>query len=207
MSRTEPAPQITIRDLAALRVATHPLRQQILATLNGPPRTVREVAEELGRDPHTLYYHVHVLEEHGLIRVAHSRMVSGILEKHYQVVAYEFLVESDLVSPGAAGADPLLDEILQLTLRRTESQVREMVRRGVIDLGLRAPEPRALLSRANFARLTPERARELTTRLLDLIAEFSRDVSDDPERERGYWFAATFHPCDLDDEAEASQGA
>lgn len=207
MSRIEPAPQITIRDLAALRVATHPLRQQILATLNGPPRTVREIAAELGQDPHRLYYHVHLLEEHGLVRVAHTRMVSGILEKHYQVVAYEFLVDSDLVSPGAPGADPALDEILGFTLRRTETQVREMVQRGVIDLALRAPEPAALLSRANFARLSPERARELSGRLLDLIAEFSRDVPGDPERERGYWFAATFHPCDLDDEVETSEGA
>lgn len=54
MSAIRPWPQITIRDLGALRSATHPLRQQILAALDGPPRAVREVARELGFDPHRL---------------------------------------------------------------------------------------------------------------------------------------------------------
>lgn len=205
MSTIRPESQITIRDLRALRVATHPLRQQILATLNGPPRAVREVAAELGLDPHRLYYHVHLLEEHGLVRVTDSRVVSGIIEKHYQVTAHEFLVDTELVSPGGSGNDPVLDAVLQFTLRRTESQVREMVGRGVIDLSRRAPDPAALLSRANFAHLSEARARELSGRILDLLAEFSADAEDGPER--GYWISVTFHPCDLTTEPDASEGS
>ena len=206
MDTIQPAPQITIRDLDVLRVATQPLRQQILATLNGAPRAVREVANELGLDPHCLYYHVHLLEEKGLLRAVDSRVVSGIIEKRYQVTAHEFLVDTELVSPGGAGTDPVLDAVLNFTVRRTETQVRDMVRRGVVDLTRRAPEPTALLSRANFAHLSEARARELSGRILELLADFSRDVPGE-EPERGYWISVTFHACDLNADPDLSEGS
>lgn len=205
MSASGPLPQQTIRDLATLRVATHPLRQQILATLNGPARPVREVAAELGLDPHRLYYHVHLLENHGLVRVVDSRVVSGIIEKRYQVTAHDFVVDTELLSPGGTASHPVLDAVLQLTVRRTELQVREMVQRGVIDLEKRAPDPAALLSRASLVRLSADRARELSGRIIDLLTEFTREAGEAPHQ--GYWIAMTFHPCDLSAAPDVSEGS
>jgi Helix-turn-helix domain len=49
-----------------------------------PVMSVKELAEELGEPQTKLYRHVRQLETAGLIRVAATRMVSGILEQRYQ---------------------------------------------------------------------------------------------------------------------------
>src|SRR5690242_6610077 len=66
-----------------------PIRLAILAALmksrrNLPVMSVKELAAELGEPQTKLYRHVRQLEAAGLIRVASTRMVSGILEQRYQ---------------------------------------------------------------------------------------------------------------------------
>jgi hypothetical protein len=49
--------------------------------------------------PNRLYYHVNLLEEHGLVRVTQTRIVSGIVERTYALVARHFAVSDDLALP------------------------------------------------------------------------------------------------------------
>jgi predicted ArsR family transcriptional regulator len=48
--------------------------------------TVKELAAALDVPPTRLYYHVRMLEEHGLIEVVDRRMVSGIEERRYRSI-------------------------------------------------------------------------------------------------------------------------
>ena len=74
-------------DIETLRVLADPLRLRMLEVFGQhgrEPLTVKEIARSLGEPLTKLYYHVNLLEQHGLIVVASSRLVSGILEKHYR---------------------------------------------------------------------------------------------------------------------------
>jgi DNA-binding transcriptional ArsR family regulator len=90
-SLTEAAPQAvrTVDNVDMLKAIADPTRVAILAALmktrqDLPVMSVKELAAELGEPQTKLYRHVRQLETAGLIRVASTRMVSGILEQRYQ---------------------------------------------------------------------------------------------------------------------------
>src|SRR3954467_13426431 len=94
-----PAPLYTITTLEALKVFADTLRQQIIEALLDGSKTVKQIAAELELAPTKLYYHVNLLEEHGLISVSETRIVSGIIEKHYTAAAHEYYIERSLLTP------------------------------------------------------------------------------------------------------------
>ena len=90
-SLTEAAPQAvrTVDNVDMLKAIADPTRVAILTALmktrqDLPVMSVKELAAELGEPQTKLYRHVRQLEAAGLIRVASTRMVSGILEQRYQ---------------------------------------------------------------------------------------------------------------------------
>jgi DNA-binding transcriptional ArsR family regulator len=104
-----------VTDAETLKALADPLRLSIVAALmrGGPARprvlTVKELAAELGEPQTKLYRHVKLLEATGLIRVAASRLVSGILEQRYQAG------QSDLrFGPGLMRDDATADETAAL---------------------------------------------------------------------------------------------
>lgn len=88
-----------IDDLATLRLLSDPLRLRLIEELGIRPTTVKALAKTLGMKPNRLYYHVNLLEEHGLIKVTDTRLVSGIVERTYGLVAKHFAVSDDLSMP------------------------------------------------------------------------------------------------------------
>jgi DNA-binding transcriptional ArsR family regulator len=76
-----------IEDAATLKAIADPLRLRLLTETADEPRSVKELAAALGVPQTRLYYHVRILERHGLLRVAERRMVSGIEERRYLAVA------------------------------------------------------------------------------------------------------------------------
>lgn len=88
-----------IDDLATLKLLSDPLRLRLIEELGAQPTTVKVLARALGMKPNRLYYHVGLLEEHGLIQVTDTRVVSGIVEKTYGLVAKHFAVADDLAMP------------------------------------------------------------------------------------------------------------
>ena len=87
-------PVRAIDDVDVLKALADPTRLAILGALmkslqNLPVMSVKELAAELGEPQTKLYRHVRQLEAAGLIRVASTRMVSGILEQRYQAAQQE----------------------------------------------------------------------------------------------------------------------
>jgi DNA-binding transcriptional ArsR family regulator len=88
-AQAEPPAVRTVDDVDVLKAMADPTRLAILAALmksrnNRPVMSVKELAAELGEPQTKLYRHVRQLEAAGLIEVASTRMVSGILEQRYQ---------------------------------------------------------------------------------------------------------------------------
>lgn len=80
-----------IDSVEGLRALADPVRLAILSALDTPVpggelpvMSVKELAKHLGEPQTKLYRHVKQLEAAGLIEVAATRMVSGILEQRYR---------------------------------------------------------------------------------------------------------------------------
>ncbi|WP_327677995.1 helix-turn-helix domain-containing protein [Kitasatospora sp. NBC_00458] len=75
-----------VKEAATLKALADPLRLGILGALNSVgagPLTAKEIAAALGEPQTKLYRHIKQLEKAGLIRVAGTRLVSGIVESRY----------------------------------------------------------------------------------------------------------------------------
>jgi DNA-binding transcriptional ArsR family regulator len=161
-----------IQDLETLKVVSDPLRLQVLEILR-QPGTVKQVATQLDIAPTKLYYHFNLLEKHDLIRVVDTQIVSGIIEKHFQVAARCLCVDNALLSPGA----PDFVENLSLTLTSLFESNRveaiQSVTDGVCSLEDDAEKYRSLDAMNRRLNLDPEQAEAFYTRLEALIDEFT----------------------------------
>jgi len=152
-------------DLQALRALADPLRMDLLARLERSrrPLSVRELAAELGSPRNKLHYHVNVLEKHGLVRVAETRLVGGTPERCYETSSRTFDARGMAIpSTVATGLAGMLD-----------SAAREVGAR----LG-QADRRRAAMGRTHF-RLSADRHSELLTRISALLDEFDESSSDE----------------------------
>lgn len=92
-----------IESVEELRALADPVRLAILSALDTPVpggefpvMSVKELAKHLGEPQTKLYRHVKQLEAAGLIEVAATRMVSGILEQRYRARQRELRLSAAL---------------------------------------------------------------------------------------------------------------
>ena len=109
----------------------------------------------------------------GLIMVVDSRLVSGILEKVYQVAAHRFDLGRELLG-SIEQSDEQLDEILAFVFDGPKAEVREAIRQGVLSLPQPEPVPNALFLRKLMA-LTPAQIARLRGQLSDLIKDIEEE--------------------------------
>jgi DNA-binding transcriptional ArsR family regulator len=88
----------TISDIPSLKAVADPLRMRLVFALDDADLTVKELAAKLGVPQTRLYYHVKLLESAGVLRVASTRMVSGIEERRYASTARSWTVSDDLLT-------------------------------------------------------------------------------------------------------------
>jgi DNA-binding transcriptional ArsR family regulator len=195
-----PQNQFTISDVATLKVIADPLRLQILRTLKHP-RTVKDIAAELDRPPTKLYYHVNQLEKHGLIQVAATNIVSGIIEKHYQAAARSYRVDDELLSDEEFTEDGL-ETLVMAILDDTKEEIRRSIKAGLIELSDKAPHKGQFI-RSGF-RLYPEQAVELGSALESLGEKYeamSKENTDE-SRSEPYGFTIALYPIHRREESE-----
>jgi DNA-binding transcriptional ArsR family regulator len=162
----------TLTDREALRVVSDPLRLRILEMLRAEPRSVTQLASVLEVPRTRLYYHIGLLEQHDLITVAETRLVSGISEKVYRVTAYRLSVDRSLLG-GEAAATPI-DTFVSLVLDEAAAEIRRAIARGLIDLDLESDDvlPDHLSIGRQWFRFTDERLAQYAARLKELENEF-----------------------------------
>jgi DNA-binding transcriptional ArsR family regulator len=102
-----------------LKALAAPTRLRIMYALEvggRQPRvmSVKELAEELDEPQTRLYRHVKVLESAGLIEVAATRMVSGILEQRYQATNRNLQLGPGLVRAAPDAAEAAVTTMVQM---------------------------------------------------------------------------------------------
>jgi len=164
-----PADEIVIDDLETLKVLADPLRLRIRELMT-EPTTVKQVAEALGIPPTKLYYHINLLEKHNLILVVDTRIVSGIIEKHYQIAARSVRVARHLLSPGSKEGDASLQITIGSIFEDTKNDLLQSINDGTAHLDT---EQNAQLHTSRLL-LTEAESQDLTRRFNDLIEEFKQ---------------------------------
>ena len=149
-----------------------PLRLRLFGLLQGEPRTVKDLAAELEAAPTRLYYHINQLESLGLIEVASTRVVAGIIEKHYRATASRIAIDRAIFNPGVAPVDQAVEAMLTGILDGSRDAIREVVRRGLVDPQIESPGDGGLLLGRRWLRLTRSESGEFYDRLIALLNEF-----------------------------------
>lgn len=150
-----PAPEMTISDLETLKVLADPLRLSILEYLMRPS-TVKRIAEKIHKPATKLYYHFNLLEKHGLIVLVDTRIVSGIIEKHYQAAAKIYRVARNLLAPGSTDFDEGLELTLNGMFQATKQEILDNIHDQTIDMGEDSPWHRRMTITHVRMSLTPK---------------------------------------------------
>lgn len=191
-----PASLHTITTLEALKVFSDTLRQQIIEALLDGQKTVKQIAAELDLAPTKLYYHINLLEENGLIKVAETRIVSGIIEKHYVAAAREYAIERSLLTPGQAASNEALGVFLDAMIEPIRSDLDKSLKQGLIDTSEEAPEQRRFRMWRATSRLNEEQAAAFYQQLIALIDEFNAFKDDNSaENEQHYGLLIGIYPA------------
>lgn len=177
-----PAGIQTISSVETLKVVADPLRLRILAALRRAPATAKQLAQALDTPLKGLYYHLGLLEEHELIRVHATRVVSGIIEKQFEPTAYRITVDRALFAPEAPEAATGLDVFIAIVLEQAHAEIQRSIAAGLIDVAAPTPAAGGLHLGRLWLRLRPEQRAELENRVkaLYLEAAAAQAAPDDP---------------------------
>lgn len=195
-------PLYTITDLETLKVVSDPLRMQIMSRIGlanqlGDLRTVKQLAEEVDTPASKLYYHINMLEKHGLIKVAETQIVSGIIEKHYQISADNITIDRELFAAGVSQDEKAaaIMSLLDSTLDSTRADMLKFVRALVADdeTERKFSGHRGQITRES-ARITLAQAEEFNLRLLALMGEFQKMSAPEGEEAFVFGYTVVFHP-------------
>jgi hypothetical protein len=191
-----PVDEIVISDVETLRALTDRQRLQIMeafARNGGEPRTVKDVARELGAQVTKLYYHVNLLEQHGLLVVAGSRLVSGIVEKRYRPAARSFRVDRSLLSAASAAGMDAKDDVRE-ALGNVLDSAADAVRAAISSRTFAPGDGRNLVSHGTM-RLTPDQASRVQEALREIIE--TPDSTDEDAAD--YALTVALHPTATND--------
>jgi DNA-binding transcriptional ArsR family regulator len=189
-SSQEPAATLHVAELETLKVVSDALRARILDRLRAEPLTAKELAGRLGLSAKQLYYHLNLMERHGLIRVVRTRVVSGIIEKQYRATAYLFEFDNSVFASASGGGLP---PAIGMVFDTTRNQLAQSYEAGVIR-GDEAPPHERLMMLWKTTRMQPGRAAEFHTRLEALLDEYLADDEPGADGGRDYRLLAAFFP-------------
>jgi predicted ArsR family transcriptional regulator len=174
---------LVVRDAGQLRALRTPLRQEMVRTFSRLGAcTVRELADVLGREPATLYYHVHALVDSGIVRETGKRKAGTRPESVYSLVAEKILIDRKETSGPFLSA---LSDLQRATLRAAEKELEAALKTRAPKKAGDAPILLRLASR-----LKPQQAARATKMLHELV-EFIAE-NDDPEVGDTYSLTAAF---------------
>lgn len=181
-------------DPAKLRVLADPVRSFVLYSLVPRAKTVKQLAAELDCPPTRLYYHLQQLEKHELVFVASTRLVSGIVEKHYRAVARDWVLERSGLDVRGRGGPGRLEAVLAFVFDQSRQEIRRQVDQGAIDLERRAPRRGALMAVRNVLKLSDAQADRLYRRLHDFWHEYDAIAKEPADGGQFYAFAVALYP-------------
>jgi DNA-binding transcriptional ArsR family regulator len=181
-AEAEPDPPAvrTVDDVDMLKAMADPTRLAILAALMKPGlpvMSVKELAAKLGEPQTKLYRHVKQLEAAGLIRVAGTRLVSGILEQRYQACQRDLTLARGFLYEHADESELVMEAVLERYFEGFRAAFRADQRPGN-EIPADEPYRKPVLFYSD-AKLSPAQAAELVSKLKEIMDSLKE--AKDPE--------------------------
>ncbi|MCJ7625942.1 MAG: helix-turn-helix domain-containing protein [Anaerolineaceae bacterium] len=191
----------TITNLASLKAISDPLRMSIFQKIGainqtGSLCTAKKLAKVLDLPQTKLYYHIKLLEQNNFIEVAETKVISGIIEKHYRVVSNKIAISADLLS----GTDIGSESILSMAAGRFKNTLDD-IQKSFQKPRDEETSQNVSLSRV-MVRLSQDQAQEFLKNLLDLSEEFAMRGEDHTieENTNTFGFTYAFYPIEEDNQ-------
>jgi DNA-binding transcriptional ArsR family regulator len=167
----KPLALTSFRQMTAL---AHPLRFRAFECLADVPRTGKQLAELLHKQPTRLYHHLGVLERAGLVRRVGTRKNRGTTEQYFQAVSDRIVVDRGLFREKLSAGRALFGQVLAVTFD-------ELIEAEGVS-GRASSRPPIMLKRLRI-RCAPKRMDELNRRLQAWLADFEQasDAAADNE--------------------------
>ncbi|MGH3168315.1 MAG: ArsR/SmtB family transcription factor [Trebonia sp.] len=172
---------LVLREAAHFKALGHPVRHRIVNALRQRPATLRQLAEAMDLAKGTVSFHVRVLREAGLVRLAETRHVRGGTEQYFALTSGSFRLPDDGAGQYAGGTRFLYDAALAEMLPVRDAEAGHTVLRH---LWLSAGEARALVSRLEVAAKAAPEAGAGGEPYGLLISLFRADIPELPDDER-----------------------
>jgi DNA-binding transcriptional ArsR family regulator len=165
-SLVNPSNNFALTGHAAIEAVASPARLEILSALGDEPMTTQELAQRLGRSRQSLYYHLDVLAQTGLVTI--EEPAEGERERRFRVKPKRVAIGARRGSPRErkAGAK-VLQAMLRLTAREATAALADPATR--FDGALR--EMIGVRGKARFTEAQLRRANELIDQLEALLTE------------------------------------
>ena len=189
--------QAAIRSVDQLRALADPIRQAILEVLmpGGPElpiMSVKELAAALSEPQTKLYRHVRQLESAGLIRVAATRLVSGIAEQRYQACQRNLELAPGLLRQHIDEAEAVVRALFEGFRTGFLAEFRQS-RASAEPADDDNPLARTTMLMSAYGRLGPAKLAAMRAALEDALAYFGDEDSADPDAVHvnliaGYYF-------------------
>lgn len=205
MKKDYPVQEIfEISDLKTLKIITHPQRIEIIQALSDP-KTVKEIAAEIGADPTKLYYHMRQLEGADLIQVVETKVVSGILEKTYLVSAKSYKVDEGLFTGAneqVTGED--LTNVVNALVQNVLHHAKRSIEAGILQIKSEEPHDPTNRVEASVLALTKEQAILFNQKINEMEDEFKRWINEneangvDKTETKDYLWTKFFFPMATD---------
>ncbi|WBB61631.1 helix-turn-helix domain-containing protein [Streptomyces sp. WMMC500] len=195
-----------IADPAAASAALDPVRARLLAELR-EPASASALASRLGVPRQRVNYHLRLLEKHGLVEVAGTRVWGGLTERRLVASAAGYVVSPEALGAAAGGprgaGDRLSAAYVVALAARVVAEVGGMARNAArgrkrlpvygLDAAVRFRSP---ADRAAFAE-------ELTAAVGGLVSKYHDDAAPDGRWQR---LTVAVHPVPKGVDPGAPQG-
>ena len=182
---------ITITSVETIKVLSDSTRLEIMKYVGEKNKrdelcTVKELAKLMDVSPTKLYYHIKQLEEKELLVVGNTRIVSGIIEKQYQVAAMNIALSQSALTAHEGPKDEALKELFNSieqiiggSIRNTQLSLETIYSEKVVEKegGAPATEQVAMHIAKDDFLLTYPQAEKFKERLTQLTEEF-QELSD-----------------------------
>lgn len=180
MKEFKPAPLLVVKDLETLKILADPLRNQIMEILAPGRLTINQMAEKLGLASSKLYYHINLLEKHGLIQEVDRIVKANIIEKVYWISAYECKMDHDLCNFSTPeGRESVITTMLTPLDSTREDILRSLqARAAALDQGAEE-HPRQVVIYREVRSMSDRAADRFAGRIKAVLEDFENFESDE----------------------------
>jgi len=161
-----------VDDVSVLKALADPIRLTLLDLTMGDPErtwTARELAVHVGVLPTNIYYHLNMLERQELLQVRDTRVVNGIIEKHYGAGQLNLIFHrrSGEVQDG-------LREGIAATINKARDEIDAGLASGAMSANRDAPDTERMIVSSAVVRIPDTEVANFRDELLEMVHRYKR---------------------------------